>query len=201
MSVTMRFVHCCVLLVSSAMAECLHNISVKVGFNLNGGDISHASCANVSLCQSRCCADPDCAGFTFTTYQPHSTAACAAGTSCCWLKAHYGPFTHKENCSSALVSQPPAPPSPYRVPTLTYVSTIANDTTGNLRDPSSVVQDPSTGRWHFYVDYMAGKTQPGWHSVLHHYSAAAIEGPYTNHGIAPGMNHSDDPTAWDYAGN
>ena len=171
---------CCMMLISSAVAiatvapGCAHNVTIKTGFNLGGGDMSHAACANVSVCQSRCCANPACAGFTFTNSQPHSTAACKAGTSCCWLKAHSGKFARKDNCSSALVQQPPvppAPPSPYLVPVLTYVSTIANDSTGNLRDPSSVVQDPATGRWHFYVDYMAGKTQPGWHAVLHHYSA------------------------------
>ena len=63
-----------------------------------------------------------------------------------------------------------------------------------------MVQDPKTGQWHFYVDYMEGSTQPGWHSYQHHYSADSIDGPWTNNGIAEGLNHSADPKAWDFAG-
>jgi hypothetical protein len=77
------------------------------------------------------------------------------------------------------------------------VKTIANASTGNLRDPSSVVQDPKTGQWHFYVD---AYTTNSWHSYQNHYAADNIDGPWTNHGIAPGLNHSTDPKAWDYAG-
>jgi hypothetical protein len=83
-------------------------------------------------------------------------------------------------------------------PTLNYVKTIAVDPTGNLRDPSAMVQDSQTKLWHFWVDYMPGSHQPGWHAVLHHYSAPEITGPWTNHGLA--LNHSTDPAAWDYAG-
>ena len=83
----------------------------------------------------------------------------------------------------------------YQTLTLTFLSMIASDPTRNLRDPSSVVQDPVTKRWHFWVDYMKGGEQPGWHASLHHYSAAQIEGPWTNHGLA--VNHSSDPSAWD----
>jgi hypothetical protein len=38
---------------------------------------------------------------------------------------------------------------PHKQPLLEYVSTIAHDPSGNMRDPSPVVQDPVTGRWHF----------------------------------------------------
>lgn len=86
----------------------------------------------------------------------------------------------------------------YYKPALKFVKTIANDTTGNLRDPSAAVFDSVGGRWHFWVDYMPGSTKPGWHSFQHHYSAEKIEGPWTNHGLA--INHSTDPKAWDYAG-
>ena len=93
-------------------------------------------------------------------------------------------------------------PDPFLFPSFTFVTTIANDTTGNIRDPSSVVQDPKTGKWHFYVDYMKGKlSKSGWHAYLHHYSAVDIEGPWINHGIAKGLNHSSTTaTAWDNAG-
>ena len=47
---------------------------------------------------------------------------------------------------------------------------------------------------------MRGSTQPGWHSYQHHYSADDLRGPWTNNGLAPGLNHSTDPEAWDYAG-
>ena len=76
-------------------------------------------------------------------------------------------------------------PAKYKTPTLTFLSMIASDPTGNLRDPSSVVQDPVTKRWHFWVDYMKGGEQPGWHASLHHYSAAQIEGSWTNHPLNP----------------
>merc|ERR1712000_653424 len=81
---------------------------------------------------------------------------------------------------------------------LTKLSIIANDTTGQLRDPSAMVQDPKTGRWHFWVVYMPGKTRSGWRGYLHHYSAESIEGPWRNDGLA--LNHSADPHAFDNGG-
>ena len=75
---------------------------------------------------------------------------------------------------------------------LNYVETIALDTTGNLGGPPAVVQDPETGRWHFWVYYMPSATQPGWHAYLHHDSASE----WINHGLA--LNHSSDRRAWDY---
>ena len=86
----------------------------------------------------------------------------------------------------------------YWTPLLTYVKTIALEPSGNMRDPSSVVQDPKTKKWHFWVDYMEGATQPGWHAYLHHYSSDSITGPWVSHGLA--LNHSTDPQAWDYMG-
>lgn len=86
------------------------------------------------------------------------------------------------------------------IPSLKFVKTLTNETTGNLRDPSAMVRDPATGMWHFYTDYMPGDVMPGWDAYLHHYSAPDIMGPWTNHGIAPGLNHSDDPTDWDFKG-
>lgn len=83
-------------------------------------------------------------------------------------------------------------------PQLTKVSILADDETGNLRDPSGMIQDPKTGRWHFWVVFVPGSTKPGWAGYLHHYSADAIEGPFTNHGLA--LNHSSDSAAFDYSG-
>ena len=37
----------------------------------------------------------------------------------------------------------------YWTPLLTYVTTIALEPSGNMRDPSSAVQDPKTKKWHF----------------------------------------------------
>merc|ERR1712107_929702 len=83
-------------------------------------------------------------------------------------------------------------------PRLTQVSIIAENSTGNLRDPSGMVKDPKTGRWHFWVVYIPGTFQPGWSGYLHHYSADSMEGPFTNHGQA--MDHSTDPSAFDFNG-
>ena len=187
---------------------CLNATDVRDGYNLQAVDISHGKADSASTCAARCCAEVQCVGWTFSSYQPHSTAQCAAGAKCCWLKSGRSTFVGKTNCTSGRRTDapppPPAPPvpppSPFLAPRLAFVKTIANDSTGQLRDPSSVVQDPATSRWHFYVDYMPGSLEPGWHAFLHHYSAAEIEGPWTNHGIAPGLNHSADPQAWDYAG-
>ena len=181
---------------------CLNATDVRQEYNLQAADISHGGADNASACAVRCCAKKQCEGWTFSSYQPHSSAQCAAGTKCCWLKSGASTFVSKTNCTSGRRGDtpPPAPPSPFLTPQLAFVKTIANDSTGQLRDPSSVVQDPATSRWHFYVDYMPGTTEPGWHASLHHYSANAIEGPWTNHGIAPGLNHSADSHAWDYAG-
>lgn len=94
----------------------------------------------------------------------------------------------------------------HKQPLLQYVKTIAYDPQNNLRDPSPVIQDPATGRWHFWVDWMPSSTNPngdGWHAYLRHYSAPEIEGPWVNHGYQGqpfALNHSSDPHAWDYAG-
>ena len=94
----------------------------------------------------------------------------------------------------------------HRQPLLQYVKTIADDPQNNLRDPSPMIQDPATGRWHFWVDWMPSATSPngdGWHAYLRHYSAPAIEGPWVSHGYQGqpfALNHSSDPSAWDYAG-
>lgn len=61
-----------------------------------------------------------------------------------------------------------------------------------------MVQDPNTGKWHYWVDYMPGRTEPGWAAFLHHYSAPTTAGPWTNHGLI--MNKSSDPAAWDSNG-
>lgn len=93
-----------------------------------------------------------------------------------------------------------AAPSPYHTPQLSFVTLIANPD-GNLRDPSSVVQDPILKRWHFWVDFVpvGDPISPsGWHSYQHHYSASAITGPWKSHGLA--FNHSTDPDAWDSEG-
>ncbi len=161
--------------------------------------------STLEACGAACCGDPECSGFTFTLRQPTGNEACEASTPCCWIKTGQGKLVTGNcglgngNCTSAVVrgSAPPEP-SQFWTPTLNYVKTIALDPTGNLRDPSSVVQDPQTKRFHFWVDYMPGGTQPGWHAYLHHYSASEITGPWKNHGLA--LNHSADPRAWDYSG-
>ena len=86
----------------------------------------------------------------------------------------------------------------HKQPLLEYVSTIAYDPAGNMRDPSPVVQDPVSGRWHFWVDWLPNATMDGWDAYQRHYSAADILGPWVNHGIA--LNHSADPTTWDSVG-
>ena len=160
---------------------------------------------SLEACGAACCKDPNCIGLTFTLHQPSGKGACRAGAPCCWIKTGPGKLAtgncgpDRGDCTSAVVRAPPPPaPSKYWTPTLNYVKTIALDSTGNLRDPSSAVQDPNTKRWHFWVDYMAGSTQPGWHAYLHHYSAEQITGPWTNQGVA--LNHSTNPHAWDYSG-
>ena len=113
------------------------------------------------------------------------------GSACCWLKSMTGARVPRANCSSGTVA------SPYRTPVLTRVSTIAADAGAHLRDPSAVVRDASTGLWHFFVDYipLSQNTQAGWHAYLHHYSAPAVEGPWTSHGLA--LPWSSDAGAFD----
>jgi hypothetical protein len=190
--------------------NCTNSFDIRSGFNFGARDVAHGGAANANACAERCCNTTACVSWTYSSFQPAPTPSCAQGSKCCWLKASGGDFNKRcANCTSGKGATKPTPipaptpgptPSPYLFPSLTYVKTIANASTGNLRDPSSVVQDPKTGQWHFYVDYMDGPTQPGWHSYQHHYSSDDIEGPWTNHGIAPGLNHSTDPKAWDYAG-
>ena len=91
-----------------------------------------------------------------------------------------------------------APIPRHKQPLLQYVKTIAYDPANNLRDPSPAVQDPATGRWHFWVDFMPGAQGPGWEASLKHFSAPEITGPWASQGFA--LNHSTDPAAWDYAG-
>lgn len=143
------------------------------GFNMIGHDMSHSPAINAATCQQRCCAISGCRAWTFTTHQPSTTSNCEQGTACCWLKDIAGAKAVKENCTSGTIEEPPAPHVPHWQPTLTRDVVIAVDPTGNLRDPSAAVQDTS-GRWHFWVDYMPGKTQPGWAAYQHHYSAASL---------------------------
>eukprot|EP00040_Diaphanoeca_grandis_P006561 m.37896 g.37896 ORF g.37896 m.37896 type:complete len:167 (-) comp17778_c0_seq1:1083-1583(-) len=86
----------------------------------------------------------------------------------------------------------------YKQPLLKYIDTIAYDSNANVRDPSSVIQDPKTGKWHFWVDWMPGSVSPGWDAYLRHYSAPNITGPWLDEGFA--LNHSTNRNAWDYAG-
>lgn len=84
-------------------------------------------------------------------------------------------MSHPKHCARpGGVGPSPSPPSPppipgLKIPRLKQLRIIALDPTGNLRDPSAVVQDPVTGKWHFWVVYMPGATQPGWQGFLHHY--------------------------------
>lgn len=118
------------------------------------------------------------------------------------------------SCSScpACCAVPGAPF--HRQPLFEFISTIAYEPDNNLRDPSSVVQDPVTGRWHFWVDWMPGAQGPGWQARLKHFSAPAnvfdsprphrsnisnmTGNPWTNHGFA--LNLSLDPKAADSTG-
>ena len=190
---------------AAALALCYNASQLHRGLNFNAPGRATAG-TTVEACGAACCAQAtSCSGFTFTPHQPHADGPCAAGTPCCWIKEGAGSLVQgncgldKGDCTSAVVrTLPPPKPSKFWTPTLSYVKTIALDPTGNLRDPSAAVQDPKTKRWHFWVDYMPGHTQPGWHAFLHHYSAETITGPWTNHGLA--LNHSTNPTAWDYSG-
>lgn len=76
-----------------------------------------------------------------------------------------------DNTTSGTVSRPPA--AKVWRPSLVEDRVIAYDPTGNLRDPSSAVQDVN-GTWHFWVDYMPGSTTPGWGAYQHHYTADDI---------------------------
>lgn len=88
--------------------------------------------------------------------------------------------------------------SGYLSPKLTLRHIIAKDPSGNLRDPSAMIQDPNTLRWHFWVVFVPGSEQPGWAGYLHHYSSDSIAGPFVSHGLA--LNHSADPGAFDHHG-
>jgi len=167
---------------------------VRQSANHGGRNYLHFSSTSAKDCQQRCCADSRCGAFTWTSYQPHDTGMCPQGGSCCWLKsAKPGAFVSKDNCTSGEVHQF----SRLMSPRLTKVNLVAYDPTGNLRDPSAMIRDPKTGRWHFWVVWSGG-AHGGWGGYLHHYSADAIEGSWTNHGRA--MNHSADPEAFDYRG-
>eukprot|EP00966_Prymnesium_polylepis_P136175 3146516-Prymnesium_polylepis.1 len=88
--------------------------------------------------------------------------------------------------------------SGYLSPKLTLQHVIAKDPSGNLRDPSAMIQDPKTLHWHFWVVFVPGSAQPGWAGYLHHYSSDSVAGPFVSHGLA--LNHSADPGAFDHHG-
>eukprot|EP00037_Helgoeca_nana_P018779 m.181134 g.181134 ORF g.181134 m.181134 type:complete len:490 (-) comp24588_c0_seq1:216-1685(-) len=184
-------------------ATCVSAAALYPGMNTNGPrDIDSVPAGSAAACVALCCANDACAYFTFTTYQ---SAGAHKGESMCWRKSDAigpGNLTRKASCTSGGVRGHTIPSVPrqskYWTPSLNFVATIAHDPNGNLRDPSAMVQDPGTGRWHFWVDHMNGSTQPGWHADLYHYSAPAIAGPWLSHGLA--LPHSTDPAAWDSAG-
>lgn len=161
--------------------------------NDGGADLLHIPLPSASACLSRCCLDPLCRAYTFTTSQPHpALPSCAAGAPCCWLKSTSAARTPRANCTSGAVARP-------STPVLARVGTIAADPAGHLRDPSPVLVDGSGG-FHFWVDFipLSQGTEAGWHAVLRHYTAPALGGPWTSRG-AP-LNWSADPAAWDSGG-
>lgn len=192
------------------------NASFHANTNSLGHDIVHFPSVSAQDCATRCCTlqHTRCISFTFTTYQPHSTVECQEGTACCWLKSTGGSSTLKANCTSGWVGTEPVPPpgpsppppSPppipgVKTPKLTKLRFIAKDVSGNLRDPSAVIQDPKTGLWHFWVVFMPGSTQPGWRGYLHHYVSlnTSVESTeWLSLGLA--LNHSSDPKAFDSGG-
>ena len=163
--------------------------------NNDGADFSSFPSPNPAACLSRCCSDPRCLAFTFTSWQPHPSPNCPQSSPCCWLKSSIGASSAKPNCTSGA----PSPPA-FLSPRLTRLSTVAEDPTGHLRDPSSALLDAATGTWHFWVDYipLAQGTQNGWHAYLHHYTAPSIFGPWASKGLA--LNWSSDASAWDSGG-
>eukprot|EP01051_Picozoa_sp_SAG22_P031504 SAG22_NODE_12797_length_429_cov_0.700000_2_plen_102_part_01 len=73
------------------------------------------------------------------------------------------------------------------------------DPTGFIRDPSSPIQDPETGRWHAWVVWVPPAFgSEGWSGFIQHFSSPALDANWTNHGIA--LNHSTDPLAFDHTG-
>jgi hypothetical protein len=110
-----------------------------------------------------------------------------SASCCCWLITNTGAMSPPTVNGAATA---------YSTPVLTRVGTIAADPTGHLRDPSPAVRD-AAGTWHFWVDYipLSQGTQSGWHAFLHHYTAPAITGPWTNQGLA--LNWSTDPNDYD----
>lgn len=189
----------------AAAAGC--NATRSAGDNIVGArDESHFACATPADCAAACCGSAACDSYTHTTYQPHASGTCAQGGPCCWLKSGAGTLTAKDNCTSGRVAaHPPAPATPapphVAVPALSTVRTIATDPSGNLRDPSAPVQDPTTGLWHFWVVYIPGATQPGWHGYLHHYRSKNTTVESTEwEGLGLALNHSADQAAYDCCG-
>jgi hypothetical protein len=134
---------------------------------------------NASVCLARCCADPDCAAWTFTPAQPGGgTAQCKGGTPCCWLKqSGFHLVPQSDCCTSGVVPTPPSPPpGAYAVPSLSPVATLVSAPPGgSLRQPSPMVQDTETGRWHFWADFVL-KGAPDTSAVIHHFSAPNVTG-------------------------
>ena len=53
-----------------------------------GHVIANFADESAAICQQHCCANKQCTGWIFTTYQTVSTRApCEIGRPCCWLKA------------------------------------------------------------------------------------------------------------------
>lgn len=69
------------------------------------------------------------------------------------------------------------PLPPHKQPLLEYVSTIAFDSSGNMRDPSPVIQDPVTGRWHFCESMHISTCMHAWVCMLSYGSAMGLTTP------------------------
>ena len=115
---------------------------------------------------------------------------------------HACPIPNTAHVPPGGVGPSPSPPSPppipgLKTPRLKQMRIIALDPTGNLRDPSAVVQDPVTGKWHFWAVYMPGATQPGWQGFLHHYEVMITPvftpmGAVTTHDLPTSHHHQHD---------
>lgn len=123
---------------------------------------------NLSDCCAQCIGhSPKCNAFTFhgsestsghcLLAEAASTPGVVHGAFC----ASTHPFPPTRPPSPRPTPQPlPQPPKDLAIPQLKQLSSpltpIMHDKTGFIRDPSSPIQDPVTGRWHAWVVWVSG---------------------------------------------
>jgi len=84
-------------------------------------------------------------------------------------------------------------------PSLSKITTIANDSNAHLRDPSTPIFDPKDSLWHFWATRIpVNEGSDGYPGRIYHYFSSSLNGTFETSGIA--LDVSSTPGSFDSYG-